>query len=226
MKRFLIVGASSGIGKGIKERLMREGHQVITIGRSFTETSTFLQYDIMSDAPFPSIEGNLDGIVYCPGSINLKPFRALKPEDFLQDFQLNVMGAIKTLQAYLKNLQGSANASVVLFSTVAVQSGMPFHSSIAASKGAIEGLTRSLAAEMAPKIRCNALAPSLTLTPLADRLTNSPEKLEAAANRHPLKRIGNIDDLAAIATFLLSDESSWITGQVIHVDGGLSSLKL
>jgi NAD(P)-dependent dehydrogenase (short-subunit alcohol dehydrogenase family) len=183
-------------------------------------------YDVLSNEQLPQISQQIDGIVYCPGSINLKPFRTLKHQDFITELELNVLGAIKILQAYSSNLVQSKNASVVFFSTVAVQAGMPFHSSVAVSKGALEGLTRALAAEFAPKIRVNCIAPSLTQTPLAGKLINTPEKLEAGANRHPLKRIGTASDIANAAEFLLSEKAGWVTGQVIHIDGGMSTLKI
>ena len=228
MKTTLIIGATSGIGKALAQKLTSQNEQVISISRS-TPDANYTQhfnYDILSDADLPKLEGVIDGIVYCPGSINLKPFRAIKLQDYKNDFELNVLGAIKCIQAYTANLQLSKNASIVLFSTIAVQMGMPFHSSVAISKGAIEGLTKSLAAEFSPKIRVNCIAPSLTNTPLADKLINTPEKLEASNNRHPLKRIGSPDDLANMAEFLLSNNSSWITGQILHVDGGMSTLKV
>jgi NAD(P)-dependent dehydrogenase (short-subunit alcohol dehydrogenase family) len=163
---------------------------------------------------------------YCPGSINLRPFERIKPIDFEIDYKLQVIGAIKIIQAVLPKLKKAENASIVLFSTVAVQSGFPFHTQVAASKGAIEGLTKALAAEYAPKIRVNCIAPSLTDTPLAANLLNNDQKKEANAARHPLKRIGAAEDIAHIAAFLLSEKASWITGQIMHVDGGMSSLKI
>jgi NAD(P)-dependent dehydrogenase (short-subunit alcohol dehydrogenase family) len=138
---------------------------------------------------------------------------------------LQVVGAVKAIQGILPNLKQAENASVVLFSTVAVQSGFNFHTQVSASKGAIEGLTRALAAELAPGIRVNCIAPSLTDTPLAGKLLNSDEKKEANAQRHPLKRIGTPSDIASMAAFLLSGASSWMTGQVLHVDGGMSSIR-
>ena len=168
----------------------------------------------------------LDGLAYCPGTINLKPFHRVKPEDFVQDFKLQVLGAVKAIQAALPKLKQSDSASIVLFSTVAVQSGFNLHSIVSTSKGAIEGLTRSLAAELAPKIRVNSIAPSLTDTPLAQGLLSTPEKREANAQRNPLKRIGDVEDIANMAEFLLSHKAKWITGQIIHVDGGMPSLKL
>lgn len=228
MKTTLIIGASSGIGKALANKLIKERENVISISRNLPDSSFshYYQHDILSDEDLPKLEGTIDGLVYCPGSINLKPFRTLKQQDFENDFKLNVLGAIKSIQAYSQNLQLSKNASIVLFSTVAVQTGMSFHSSVSVSKGAIEGLTKALAAEFSPKIRVNCVAPSLTSTPMADKLINTPEKLDSSNSRHPLKRIGTPDDIASTVEFLLSKNSSWITGQIFHVDGGMSTLKV
>jgi 3-oxoacyl-[acyl-carrier protein] reductase len=227
MKTTLIIGASSGIGKALANKLIKQRETVISISRNLPDASFshFYQHDILSNEEMPKLDGTIDGLVYCPGSINLKPFRTLKKQDFLADLELNVLGAIKAIQAYTSNLQQSKKPSIVLFSTVAVQTGMSFHSSVSISKGAIEGLTKALAAEFSPKIRVNCIAPSLTQTAMAEKLINTPEKLEASNNRHALKRIGDPMDLANTAEFLLSENSSWITGQVIHVDGGMSSIK-
>jgi NAD(P)-dependent dehydrogenase (short-subunit alcohol dehydrogenase family) len=168
----------------------------------------------------------LDGVVYCPGSINLKPFGRIKPEEFTNDFNLQVGGLIKILQATFPALKKSEYASVVVFSTVAVQVGMPFHSQVSTSKGAIEGLSKALAAEFSPSIRVNCIAPSLTETPLAAQLLNTEEKKSAIALRHPLKKIGTAADIANMASFLLSEKAGWITGQVLHVDGGMSTVKI
>ena len=156
----------------------------------------------------------------------LKPFARLKPEDFIQDYQLQLIGAVRVIQACLPKLKNSPASSIVLFSTVAVQTGFSFHAVVSSSKGAVEGLTRSLAAELAPKIRVNCIAPSITETRLASPLLNTQEKKEASAQRHPMKKIGAPEDLANLAAFLLSEKSKWITGQVIHADGGISSLRI
>jgi len=173
----------------------------------------------------PQIEEAVDGIVYCPGTINLKPLKSLKIEDFQNDFDVNLLGAVKVINRYLNNLKSVEKSSIVLFSTVAVQTGMQYHASIASAKGAVEGLTRSLAAEFAPHIRVNCIAPSITNTPLAEKLLNNDAKLKASEDRHPLKRIGNAKEIAEIIEFLLSDKSGFMTGQIIKVDGGISSIK-
>jgi NAD(P)-dependent dehydrogenase (short-subunit alcohol dehydrogenase family) len=239
MKQFLIVGGSKGIGLAITQALLKQGCQVYVWARNPVDNPADIQgaqliandvtgvsKDLTGELDLSYLPEVLDGVVYCPGSINLKPFHRLSVDDFARDWQINVMGAVATLQAVLPRLKNAEQASVVLFSTVAVTLGMPFHASIASAKGAVEGLTKSLAAEWAPKIRVNAIAPSLTQTPLAEKLLSNAEKMEAASKRHPLQKIGSPEDLAAMATFLLGNESRWITGQVMHVDGGLSSVKL
>lgn len=231
MSNYLIVGASTGIGFETARQLTNNGNQVIALSRSKGELDklegcTHIPYDATGD-DFPELNlETLDGFVYAPGTINLKPFHRLSSDDFRSDFEINVIGAVKTLQHVLPLLKKGTNSSVVLFSTVAVQQGMGFHSSIASSKGAIEGLTKSLAAELAPKIRVNCVAPSVTDTPLAERLLSTEEKKQASGKRHPLQRVGEATDLAKITKFLLTEESSWITGQVIGVDGGMSTLKM
>ena len=176
--------------------------------------------------PTEGIPEVLHGVAYCPGSIRLRPFRQLKSGEFVEDFRINLLGAVTVLQAYLPLLKkAEPSASVVLFSTVAVQTGMPHHASVASAKAAVEGLTRSLAAEFAPRIRVNAIAPSLTDTPLAKNLLSSEEKRKASADRHPLRRIGTSQEIANSAAHLLSDACAWITGQVLAVDGGMSALR-
>ena len=174
----------------------------------------------------PQLTDSIDGIVYCPGTINLKPLKSLKIEDFQNDFEVNVLGAVKTINKYFNNLKSAENASIVLFSTVAVQTGMQYHASIASAKGAVEGLTRSLAAEFAPNIRVNCIAPSVTNTPLAEKLLNNDAKLKASEDRHPLKRVGNSKEMAELVSFLLSENSGFITGQIFKADGGISSIKM
>ena len=232
MANTLIIGASSGIGASLAKQLIAEGHQVFgtfnkTKGTSPVGFAKFQPLNVLDENPdFSFLPDSLDGLVYCPGTVNLKPFARVKPEDFVTDFQLQLVGAVKVIQACLPKLKNSNHSSIVLFSTVAMQMGFNFHSLVASSKGAVEGLTRALAAEFAPKIRVNCIAPSITDTPLAGTLLNTDEKKEANAQRHPLKKIGKPEDLANLATFLLSEKSSWITGQVIHADGGMSSLKV
>ena len=221
MKNYLLIGASSAMAQASKSILEDKGHRVIQLSRNpnFSDENVS---GYMED--LPSLSDRLDGLVYFPGTINLKPFRSLKLEDFQSDFNIHVLGAVNALKAYHSNL--NEGSSVVLISSVAATMGMPFHASVASVKSAIEGLGKSLAAEWAPKIRVNVVAPSLTHTPMAEKLTNTPEKIEAGAQRHPLKRIGSVNDLAESICFLLGDNSAWVTGQVLHVDGGMSRLKV
>ena len=231
MANYLIIGASSGIGKTLANQLTEAGHHVFGTFNQNELTSEhtnikYIKYNVLEeDLSMEFLPDALSGIIYCPGSINLRPFERIKPADFVNDFNLQVVGAIKTIQAVIPKLKNSENAAIILFSTVAVQTGLPFHTQVSASKGAIEGLTKALAAEYAPKIRVNCIAPSLTDTPLAASLLNSDQKREANALRHPLKRLGTTKDIANMAEFLLSNKASWVTGQIMHVDGGISSLK-
>ena len=229
MGKYLIIGGSSGIGRSLTKLLTNEGHDVIATYKDsdpLDNPSVENHYfDVLNGSDELSfIPDGLDGLVYCPGSINLKPFERIKIEDFKSDFDLQVIGAIKIIQAALPALKKGVKPSIVLFSTVAVQSGYNFHTQVSVSKGAIEGLARSLAAELAPTIRVNCIAPSLTDTPLAARLLSSDEKKEGYAKRNPLNKVGESIDIANSAAFLLSSKANWITGQVIHVDGGASSL--
>ncbi|MGC6425487.1 MAG: SDR family NAD(P)-dependent oxidoreductase [Akkermansiaceae bacterium] len=217
-QNILLIGASSGIGKASYERLSREGH--------FLHAPTRNEFDVTNPSSQLIIPEQLDGVVYCPGTINLKPYHRLTEEDFLNDLQVNLLGANRVLQQALPALKKSPSASVVLFSTIAVKIGMPFHASIAAAKGAVEGLTRSLAAELAPKIRVNCIAPSLTNTRLAAPLLTDEKRREAAAERHPLKQIGTPEQVAEQVAYLLSDASRFTTGQILRPDGGLSSVRL
>lgn len=231
MKRsILLVGCNSGIGLELAKSLLTAGDHVVAFSRSNDQLAALgietHPFDATSADPFPELPDSLDGVIYCPGTLNLKPFHRLTTDDFLRDLQVNLLGAVRVLQAAHPSLKKSTAPSVVLFSTVAVDTGMPFHASIAAAKGAVEGLTRSLAAEWAPRIRVNAIAPSLTDTKLASNLLADEKRRKAAADRHPLKAVGHPADVASLATFLLSPDSKFLTGQVLRPDGGLSSLRL
>ncbi|PSL05115.1 SDR family NAD(P)-dependent oxidoreductase [Cecembia rubra] len=223
-KNIVLIGGNSGIGLAVKSKLEETGAHVFAYSRS---GEAGRELDVTTD--FNHLEGLpdvIDGLVYCPGTINLKPFHRFTVEDFRNDYEINVLGAVKVLQACLKGLKKSTSASVVLYSTVAVGVGLGFHASISSAKGAVEGLAKSLAAEWAPnKIRVNVVAPSLTDTPLAAQLLANEDKKEASNKRHPLGRYGKPEDIASATRYLLSDESSWMTGQVLHLDGGMSSLR-
>ena len=231
-KNILIIGASSGIGLDLTNRLTEQGAIVYASSRNRNEAwPSSVQYqelDVTQNVEVISsfVPDQLHGLVYSVGNINLKPFARLQAEELTKDFQLNVVGAAMVIQQALKSLKNAAGASIVLISSVAVKTGMGFHASTAAAKGALEGFAISLAAELANQnIRVNVVAPSLTDTPLAEKFLNTPEKKEAAAKRHPIGRFGSTADISSAIAFLLSDESSWITGQVIAIDGGMSSLR-
>ena len=231
---YVIAGGSHGIGLEIVRMLAPTAERIDIWSRtsgdlpSDAATIRHLPCDFADpDGPLPELPDEIHGAVYCPGSINLRSFRSLQPADFRLDLELNLLGAVRFLQACQPRLKGpdGGPASVVLFSTVAVAQGMQMHASVAAAKGAVEGLMRALAAEWAPKIRVNVIAPALIDTPLAAKLLSTPDKREAFAARYPLKRIGEPADVAALARFLLSSESGWMTGQVFGVDGGMSTLR-
>ncbi|PSR53622.1 oxidoreductase [Adhaeribacter arboris] len=233
-KNILVIGGSSGIGAALIQQLLNEYYQVIAISRHQPAVLpignlTYISWDarqIPTSKIMEQIPESLHGLVYCPGTINLKPFNRLTPKDFQEEWEINVLGAVTMLQAFLPHLKRAGEAGVVLFSSVAAQTGMSFHASTASAKAAVEGLGKALAAEWAAlKIRVNVIAPSLTNTPLAGNLLATPEKREAAGKRHPLARTGTPDEVAALALFLLSDQAGWITGQVVTIDGGLSALR-
>jgi 3-oxoacyl-[acyl-carrier protein] reductase len=231
-KTYIVVGGSTGIGLALTRSLSAAGHRILVYSRSADQLASLSGVEhfaldiVQQDFPLETIPEQVHGLAYCPGSINLRAFSSLKPESFREDLEINLLGAVKSIQAALKALKNTPGSSIVLFSTVAVGLGMPFHASVAAAKGAVEGLTRSLAAELAPNTRVNCIAPSLTDTPLAARLLNSDDKREASAARHPLKKVGSAEEIAALAKFLLSDDAAWITGQVMHQDGGMSAVKV
>lgn len=230
MKNYLVVGGSTGIGLQLVQKLALNNAVFATYCNSQPseiQNVNYTRLDVLDEQlELNYLPDTIDGIAYCVGAINLKPFARISEADFIADYRKQVGGAIRIIQTILPKLKLSENPSIVLFSTVAVQLGFPFHSMVASSKGAIEGLTKALAAELAPKIRVNCIAPSITNTPLAGTLLNTEEKIAANAQRHPLKKIGDPNDLANMAEFLLTEKSSWITGQIFHVDGGMSSLKL
>jgi NAD(P)-dependent dehydrogenase (short-subunit alcohol dehydrogenase family) len=230
---YLIVGGTSGIGLELTTSLLAEGHTVYVVARTnrnlpYNDNLIFIKGDASTkEFAISGLPDVLHGLAYCPGSINLRPFNRLTDDDFLLEYTLNVLGAIRTLRQSVNALKAAQGASVVLFSTVAAQTGMPFHASIASAKAAVEGLARSLAAEYASaNIRFNCIAPSLTDTPLAEKLLASPEKREASAKRHPLNRVGTPADMAQAALYLLSPQSGWVTGQTLAVDGGMAKLRL
>ena len=228
MKNILLIGGSYGIGASLAQILAND-NQVVVASRTKPENEVDKVKYITFDASVDEINLDLlpetiDGFVYFPGSINLRPFKGLSLESFKQDFEINVLSLIKVLKAILPKLNASNNPSLVFLSTVAVTQGMPFHSSVATAKAAIEGLAKSLAAEYAPKMRVNVIAPSIVDTPLANRFLNNETKIQKSAEKHPLNRVGNKDDIAEMISFLLSDKSSWMTGQILSVDGGLSTL--
>ena len=223
-----MIGGSYGIGLPLVKILNKEFNVHVacrTNDQLQSENVNFIKFDALNDEFDNSlIPDQIHGFVYLPGSINLRPFKGLSVEAFKQDLEINLISLIKVLKTVMPKLVAADNSSIVLMSTVAVQRGMPFHSSVSASKGAIEGLTKSLAAEYAPKIRVNAVAPSIVDTPLANRFLNNDLKIEKSAQKHPMKRVGNSADIAETINFLLSEKSSWMTGQIIGVDGGTSTL--
>ncbi|MEK6479440.1 SDR family oxidoreductase [Catalinimonas sp. 4WD22] len=231
-KNILIIGGTSGIGAALINRLVETEAHIYMASRKepdeqIAKKVTHISLDVLDISDeLDELPDELHGLVYLPGTITLKPFQGLKADDFMRDYEINVLGAIKVIEKCIKKLKNAEGASIVLFSTVAAQLGLNYHTSVAAAKGALEGFGRSLAAEFASKkVRVNLIAPSLTDTPLAKNLLSSEEKKEASDQRHPIGRYGQPGDIANMAQYLLSDQSSWITGQVLHVDGGLSTLK-
>jgi 3-oxoacyl-[acyl-carrier protein] reductase len=229
-KTYLIVGGTSGIGAALLGKLLERGHRVIQLSRHPEAAPdhpavTSLHWDVRTnDFPANALPTTLDGLAYCPGTIRLRPFERLAEKEWKEDLEINLLGAVRALQGAMKALKAAESAGIVLFSTVAVGTGLPFHASIASAKGAVEGLTRSLAAELAPRIRVNAVAPTLTATPLAERLIGNESKRTAAAERHPLRTIGEPEDVAGAALWLLED-ARMTTGQVIRIDAGLATLR-
>ncbi|MBU2928673.1 SDR family NAD(P)-dependent oxidoreductase [Winogradskyella psychrotolerans] len=228
MKRLIIIGGSKGIGKAIISSLLSSYDEIVNISRTSPEEShpnlKHFDCDILVDA-LPKID-QADGLVYCPGSINLKPINRLSVDDFKNDFDINVIGAVKAIQTYLPALKNGSKPSIVLFSTVAAKLGMPFHASVAASKSAIEGLTKSLGAELAPNIRINAIAPTVTNTELASKLLRNERMIDNMNERHPLKKYLQPEEVADMAGFLLSEKAASMSGQIFEMDCGIVSFKL
>lgn len=228
MSNYLVVGGNSGIGLAIGSELISQGHHVVQWSRQpgalTDQGAEFKPFSL--DQEFPEPPDSLEGVVYTPGSIRLKPFHRLTEDDFLQDYQINALGAVKVLQHALPALKRGQSPSVVLFSSVAATTGLPFHASISMAKSAIEGLTVALAAEWAPRIRVNAIAPSLTDTPLASDFLNSDAKRAAVTAKHPLKAVGDPAAIAQLALYLLGQHSGFVSGQIWAVDGGLGSLRV
>ena len=214
MKKIVIIGSSSDISKSIN---LSPDFEIIKLS---SQTSNF---DVLNTNTFPEIN-NIDGLVYFPGTINLKPFKNLKKEDFINDYNINVIGLLNVIQHYQNHFNN--NSSLVFISSIAANIGMKYHSSISMCKSAIEGLARSLASEFAPKIRVNCVAPSIIETKLSSRLLRNERGKENIINNHPLKRIGKTKDVSNVIEFLLTEKSSWITGQTINIDGGLSNIQV
>lgn len=227
MKTIVIIGGSKGIGKAILEQQLVD-HKVICLSRTKPELQhenlSFHTLDILTDE-LPIFE-EVDTLIYCPGSIVLKPINRLSLENFRDDFEINVIGAIKAIQHYLPQLKKGKTPSILLFSSIAAKLGMPFHTSIAASKAAIEGVVKSIGSELAPIVRINAIAPSLTQTDLSSSLLRNEEAVQRMIDRHPLKKILQPEEVADLAGFLISDKALSISGQTFELDGGIVSFKL
>ncbi|WP_298510974.1 SDR family NAD(P)-dependent oxidoreductase [uncultured Kordia sp.] len=227
MKNILVIGGSKGIGAAIVNSQINH-HNVINISRTAPEITsnnlTHYSCNILEDE-LPDLEA-VDTLIYCPGSINLKPVSRLKIDDFRNDYEINVIGAVKAIQKYLPALKKGTHPNILLFSTVATHLGMPFHASIAAAKSAVEGLVKTLAAEFAPTIRVNAIAPTVTNTGLASKLLRNDKMIENISERHPLKKFLQPQEVADMADFLISDKARSTSGQIFTMDCGIVSLKL
>ena len=227
MKNIIVIGGSKGIGKAIVNALL-ENNKVYNISRTAPEQqhNNLIHHslDVLAN-DLPEIP-SADALIYCPGSINLKPISRLKLDDFRNDFEINVIGAVKTIQHFLPSLKKGIQPSILLFSSVAAKLGMPFHASVAAAKAAVEGLTKSLGAEFAPLIRVNAIAPTVTDTGLASKLLRNDRMIENITERHPLKKYLQPNEVADLATFLISEKSTSISGQIFELDCGIVSFKI
>lgn len=228
MKNIIIIGGSSGIGFEVLKQQLQNNNIVFNLSRTKPAISNqnlhHFDLDILSDQ-LPEIE-HVDHIIYCPGSINLKPILSLTIDDFRQDFEINVIGAVKSIQKYLPKLKQAAKPSIVLFSTVAAKLGMPYHASIATAKAGVEGLVKSLGAELAPNIRVNAIAPTITSTPLSASILRNERMKEMMAERHPMKKYLDPEEVASMVDFLISEKANAISGQIFEMDYGLVTFKI
>ena len=226
MKNIVIIGGTKGIGKAIVSEVV-DNNNVVCLSRNQTDFShdnyTFHNFDALVD-DYPDFE-SVDCLIYCPGSINLKPISTLSLDDFRNDFELNVIGAIRAIKKYLKLLKKSESASILLFSTVATKLGMPYHASVSVAKSGIDGLVKTLGSELAPKVRINAIAPTITNTELASKILRNDKVIENMVERHPLKKILSSNEVAKMASFLISEDASSISGQIFNMDAGIVSFK-
>ena len=226
MKNIVIIGGTKGIGKSIVSEVV-ENHKVVCLSRNQTDFShdnyTFHNFDALFD-DYPDLD-SVDCLIYCPGSINLKPISTLSLDDFRNDFELNVIGAVRAIKKYLNLLKKSESASILLFSTVATKLGMPYHASVSVAKSGIDGLVKTLGSELAPKVRINAIAPTITNTELASKILRNDKVIENMVERHPLKKILSSNEVAKMASFLISEDASSISGQIFNMDAGIVSFK-
>ena len=228
MSRVLVIGGSRGIGNNIIKEQLSLGRECVSVSRNSSgiHDNNLQEFNVdVISGDLPDID-NINALVYCPGSIILKPFSQITEDDYKNDFEINVLGAVRCIKKYISIIKSHDNASMVLFSTVAVNQGMPFHSSVSVAKAGVEGLSKTLAAEFAPKVRVNCIAPTLTKTDLASRILRNEKIEENIANKHPLKRICESEDISSMATFLLSEKARSISGQILRVDAGMSTLKI
>jgi len=235
-RHYLIYGATGGIGSAIARKVVSQDAKVFLVARDAPKVEAlgnelsmpWLAADVLDENTFDAVAEQspdvLDGLVYAVGNINLKSVKRLKPDDFVHDYRLHALGAARAVQTALPALEKGADASVVFFSSVAAKLGFSMHASMGMAKGAVSGLTVSLAAELAPRIRVNAIAPSLTQTKMAAPLISNAAMATAIAKQHPMQRLGAPEDIASLACWLLGSESSWMTGQVLGLDGGRSTL--
>ena len=226
MKNIVIIGGTKGIGKAIVSEVV-DNNNVVCLSRNQTDFShdnyTFHNFDALVD-DYPDFE-SVDCLIYCPGSINLKPISTLSLDDFRNDFELNVIGAVRAIKKYLNLLKKSGSASILLFSTVATKLGMPYHASVSVAKSGIDGLVKTLGSELAPKVRINAIAPTITNTELASKILRNDKVIENMVERHPLKKILSTNEVAKMASFLISEDASSISGQIFNMDAGIVSFK-